>query len=438
MADMSPSLIPLWRWAGSIGRPALKVLLAVRTAHGKEDPARRRERFGHASLPRREGPLVWVHAASVGEITAALPLVGALTARGYQVLATTVTVTSARIAADRLPAGAFHQFVPLDVAPYVTRFLNHWRPQAALFVESEIWPATIDELRRRDIPRIVVNGRLSARSHAGWRRWRQTARGLFGALSACLAQTNADGQRFADLGVGEVYVSGNLKFDVAPPPVDDAELRRFEEMLGNRPRWVAASTHGGEEDLVAVAHARLAARRGDLVTFVVPRHPERGPAIAERLDPSGSGVSVALRSRGDRITPDTRFYVADSIGEIGLFYKLSPIAFMGGSLVANGGHNPIEPIRLGAAVVVGPHVANFRTIYADLAAAGGLTSVEDGEMLARAVATLMDDPSQAEATVALATAVLDEHAGSVGRTLRVIDRFLPAPPAAGPAAETAS
>lgn len=432
MADAAGGLLPLWRYAGFVARPALKLVLAVRTANGKEDPARRGERFGRASAPRPAGNLVWVHAASVGEITAALPLVEALTARGHNVLATTGTVTSARVAAERLPAGAVHQFVPLDIVPYLSRFLDYWRPSAALFVESEIWPTTIGELERRGIPRIVVNGRMSERSHGGWRRWPGAARALFGELTACLAQTSADAERFSDLGVKNVHISGNLKFDVAPLPIDEAELAALKAALNGRPCWVAASTHAGEEDMVAFAHARLSARWPDLLTFVVPRHPERGPAIAQRLNPAGQGDSVALRSRRDPITPNTRFYVADSIGEIGLFFRLSPVAFVGGSLVDIGGHNPIEPIRLDAAVVSGPHVSNFRSIYADLGNAGGIVSVEDGDMLAHAVGGLLSDPKSAQASVALAKAVLDQHSGSVGRTLDVLTPFL------GPATERAA
>ena len=420
-------LLPLWRCAGYAARPALRLMLAVRTANGKEDPARRGERFGRPSAPHPPGPMVWVHAASVGEITAALPLIGALTALGLQVLATTGTVTSARVAAERLPPGAVHQFVPLDVAPYLRRFLDFWRPSLALFVESEVWPTTIDELARRGIARIIVNGRMSERSHRGWKRWPAVAHALFGRLTACLAQSGGDAERFRDLGVDDVHVSGNLKFDVAPLPVDAGKLTDLRRALAGRPCWVAASTHAGEEDMVAVAHARLAAHWPDLVTFVVPRHPERGGAIAERLDPSGAGQSVALRSRGQPLSAATRFYVADTIGELGLFYSLAPVAFVGGSLVHVGGHNPIEPVQLGAAVVTGPHVANFRSIYADLGRAGGVVAVDNADRLAQAVDGLLGDAAAAREIVTRARSVLDQHVGSVARTLTVLQPLLPLP-----------
>ncbi len=418
-------LLPLWRCAGYAARPALRLMLAVRTANGKEDPARRGERFGRPSAVLPPGPMIWVHAASVGEITAALPLITALTSQGMKVLATTGTVTSARVAAERLPPGAIHQFVPLDVVPYLRRFLDFWRPSLALFVESEVWPTTIDELARRGIARIVVNGRMSERSHRSWKRWPVVAGALFGRLSACLAQSAGDAERFRDLGVTNVHVSGNLKFDVAPLPVENGRLSELRRALAGRPCWVAASTHAGEEDMAAVAHARLSARWPDLVTLVVPRHPERGAAIAERLDPSGAGESVALRSRGEVLSPATRFYVADTIGELGLFYSLAPVAFVGGSLVHVGGHNPIEPIQLGASVVTGPHVSNFRSIYGDLIRAGGVVTVDNAEGLAQAVDRLLSDPAAARAVVERARGVLHQHVGSVARTLAVLQPMLP-------------
>lgn len=424
-------LTSVWRVVGRLARPLLWGLLAVRTARGKEDRGRRAERFGRPSRPRPEGPLIWVHAASVGEFSAVLPLVEAMVERGIAAVVTTGTVTSARIAADRLPAGALHQFVPLDVAPYISRFLDAWRPSAALFVESEVWPVALAETARRGIPRIVVNARLSARSYRRWRKLPATAQAMFGSVDLVLAQSEADGERFAGLGAATVEVTGNLKVDGPPPPADAAELAALAAMVGARPRWVAASTHRGEDEVVVVAHRLIAASRPDVLTVLVPRHPERGGRIAEIV--TASGLGVALRSRGEPITPDTAVYVADTIGELGLFYRLAPVAFVGGSLVERGGQNPIEPARLGAAVLAGPNVANFAALYGDLADAGALATVTDADSLAAAVGALLDDPAAAEAAAHNAAAVADRHAGALARTLTRLSPLFDAVAAGGPA-----
>ncbi len=414
-----------------MARPLLWGLLAFRTARGKEDRARRGERYGKPSQPRPAGPLIWVHAASVGEFSAVLPLVEAMVARGIAALVTTGTVTSARIAADRLPAGAVHQFVPLDVAPYVTRFLDAWRPAAALFVESEVWPVALAETAGRGIPRIVVNARLSARSYRRWRKLPATANAMFGAVDLVLAQSEGDGERFAGLGAALVEVTGNLKVDGPPPPADADELAALTALVGARPRWVAASTHRGEDEIVAAAHRLIAASRPDVLTVLVPRHPERGARIVEMV--TAAGLGVAVRSRGEPIRADTAVYVADTIGELGLFYRLAPVAFVGGSLVARGGQNPIEPARLGAAVLAGPNVANFAALYGDLAGAGALATVTDADSLAAAVGALLDDPVAAEAAARAAAAVADRHAGALARTLTRLSPLFDAVAAGGPA-----
>jgi 3-deoxy-D-manno-octulosonic-acid transferase len=431
VARSPAGLTPLWRVVGRLARPLLWGLLAVRTARGKEDRRRRSERYGKPSEPRPDGPLIWVHAASVGEFSAVLPLVEAMVERGIAALVTTGTVTSARIAAERLPAGALHQFVPLDVAPYLARFLDAWRPGAAVFVESEVWPVALAETERRGIPRLVVNARLSARSYRRWRKLPATARAMFGAIDLVLAQSEDDAERFAGLGAAKVEVTGNLKFDGPPPPADAEVLSALEAMVGGRPRWVAASTHRGEDEVVAAAHRLLAAGRPDLLTILVPRHPERGGRIAETVAAGGTGV--AMRSRGDPVRPETAVYVADTIGELGLFYRLAPVAFVGGSLVARGGQNPIEPARLGAAVLAGPNVANFAAIYGDLASAGALSTVTDADSLAAAVGALLDDPAAAAAAAKTASAVADRHAGALARTLSRLTPMLDAIAAGGPA-----
>lgn len=416
MADgFAEAALTGWRGVGRILAPALPLVLALRTRWGKEDAARRGERFGRAGVARPEGSLVWVHAASVGETIAVLPLIERLRAGGDVVLLTTGTVTSAAIAAQRLPTGAIHQYVPLDVVPWVARFLDHWRPRLAVFVESEIWPTCISELSRRGIPQVLVNGRISARSARRWSRFGGVAEVLFRRLTGIAAQSPGDGERFAALGAASVSVSGNLKFDGAPLPVDDAELTRIEVAIGDRPRWLAASTHPGEEAIAADVHARLKGRLPNLLTVIAPRHPIRGDDL--RRDLAARGLTVASRSLGEAPSSATDVYLTDTIGEMGLIYRLAPIAFVGGSLVDRGGQNPIEPARLGRAVLHGPETHNFADVYRELDAEEAATLVRDGDELAHTVDALLREPAAVAAQVARAEIVVSRSTGALDRTM---------------------
>ncbi|PTW62273.1 3-deoxy-D-manno-octulosonic-acid transferase [Breoghania corrubedonensis] len=393
MAEAGSALLTTYRLAGRLSVPALGLLYARRVRAGKEDPARRGERFGHSGLTPGPGSHVWVHAASVGETNAVLPLIEWIVGQGYDVVLTTGTVTSARLAAERLPEGAVHQFVPYDVAPLVSRFLETWRPKLAIMVESEIWPATFSELASRHIPTVVVNGRMSERSCRGWARLGAGARAIFGCITLCLAQSEADARRYAMLGARTVRSTGNLKFDVPPLPFDEAARTALATEIGARPVWIAASTHPGEEEMLADVHRALRPEVEDLLLISVPRHPERGREVAEIF--ARAGHDVSLRSRGEAIRRGSNVYVADTIGELGLFYRLASLAFIGGSLVPHGGQNPIEPAQIGCVVLSGPHVRNFSGIYRSLGEAGGARIVKDGDSLRTELATLLDDDAAA-------------------------------------------
>jgi 3-deoxy-D-manno-octulosonic-acid transferase len=413
-----------YRGLGHAFRPFVPLALARRGRRGKEDPNRAGERYGIAALPRPAGRVVWVHAASVGETNAVIGLVERIVAAGLAVVLTTVTVTSAALAARRLPAGAVHQFSPLDVTPFVARFLDHWRPDLALFVESEIWPVTILQLAARGVPQVRLNAHMSARSARGWGRVGMVARALFGRFTLCLAQSEADGARYRALGARNVAVIGNLKLDEPPPAADPGAVAAFQAEVGGRPLWVAASTHEGEEAAVAEAHRRLAERHRDLLTIIVPRHPARGAEIRAAL--SAGGLAVAQRSLGERATPATGIYLADTLGEMGLFYRAAPIAFVGGTLAALGAHNPHEPVRLDAAVIHGPHTQYAAEIYAALDAGGGAVPVTDAAELAAAVGRFLDDPSALAAQRARASAALAPFTGALERTLAALAPWLPA------------
>jgi 3-deoxy-D-manno-octulosonic-acid transferase len=337
------------------------------------------------------------------------------------VLFTTVTVTSAQIAAARLPPGAIHQFSPLDVQPWVARFLDHWRPDLALVVESELWPVTMTMLADRGVPQVLINARMSERSYDRWQRYASLARRLLSRLALCLAQSPVDAERYRAMGVKQVDVTGNLKFDAPLPTSDPAAVAALKQFIGERPLWLAASTHEGEEAIAARVHRELAPAHPGLLTVIVPRHPGRGPAIAEAL--RDDGLHVVLRSKGESIAADTEIYVADTLGELALFYSSVPVAFIGGSLVPHGGQNPIEPVRFEAAVLHGPHVDNFADIYAALDASGS-EAVADAEQLAAAVHRLLADPARARNRVRAATAALQPFSGALDATLAALKPFL--------------
>lgn len=422
MPDRLPLALSLYRSATRVATPLASRLLAVRLTRGKEHPARLTERRGEPSEPRARGPLIWLHAASVGEMLAVVPLIERIRAQDFAVLVTSGTVTSASLAEHRLPEGVVHQFVPLDAPPFVRRFLDHWRPDIALFVESDLWPNLILGCAARKIPLILVNGRVSERSFGRWRLIPGAIAALLGRFDLCLAQSPANAQRFSRLGAPHVSSTGNLKLDVPAPPVDRPTLHRFHALIGLRAVVAAASTHPGEEAAIIGAHRRLRAKYPTLLTVIAPRHPGRGPSIAEIA--SVAGLSVGLRSRGDLPKRDIDIYVADTLGELGLVYSIAPIVFMGGSLAPHGGQNPIEPIRLGAAVLHGPHVWNFAELYGTLDEARGAELVADEEALIARLSAWLGDP-EARGTVAKAGAqTVERLSGALERTFAALDPYL--------------
>jgi 3-deoxy-D-manno-octulosonic-acid transferase len=405
--------------------PFAPLILDWRTRRGKEEPERRPERYGVASAPRPAGFLVWFHAASVGEANAALPVIETIAAERpeLRMLLTTATVTSARLTRTRLPKGVLHQYIPLDNQNFMQRFLQHWHPDLAVLVESEIWPNLVLETKARDVPLVLINGRMSTSSFKRWRRRPGLSRTIFSSFDLVLAQNDELAERFAQLGVGRAIDVGNLKADAPPPPADLPGRRKLSAALAGRTVWLAASTHPGEDDIIAAAHLKMRAARPDLVTIIVPRHPERGPLIADQLKPTS--LSVALRSEGKLPDASTDIYVADTIGELGLFYALSPVAFVGGSLVKRGGQNPVEPIKLGAAVLTGPNFQNFRDSYTALLRAGGCKQVTDAAGLAEAALALLDDVSARRTMTERASRAIAAMSGALPRTLAELEPYLP-------------
>lgn len=384
--------LPLALWAGltRVSTPALRLMLRRRVARGKEIGERLPEREAIDPTPRPAGRLIWLHAASLGETVSILPVLVVLAQSQGTILLTTGTVTSQRLLAQRLPEMALagrviHRFVPLDVPGWVARFLDHWRPDAAGFVESEIWPNLLAGCARRGIPLMLVNARLSARSLSRWQMAGRTARQVFGFFSLIHPQSKGDGERFAALTRAPVLPPGNLKLAAPPLPVDTAALSQISSLIGG-PVWVAASLHRGEDELILGVHRRLSAVHPGLLTIIVPRHPERGSEIAALAAGAGQRSQGALPPHGGGV------WIADTVGELGLIYRLAPLAFLGGSLVRHGGQNPAEAARLGRAVAVGPHTENFTETVALLAAGGALTRVADAQALGDWLDARLRDP----------------------------------------------
>lgn len=405
----------------------MRRVLERRKAGNKEDGDRLGERMGEASLPRPEGQLAWFHAASVGESASLIEMLRRLgQARpALHCLVTTGTVTSAQFLVDRLPENCIHQYVPMDVLPWVRRFLDHWHPDLAVWTESELWPATLFETRARGIPMLLINARISSRSFRRWRMTPRLASALLARFDRILAQDELAGEQLTALGADPEHLSveGTLKEGAAPLPYDEAERVRIARALSGRPVWLAASTHPGEDEIVLAAHARARRALPMLALILAPRHPVRGDALAEAM--RGRGLTVAQRSRGEAIGPDTDVYLADTLGEMGLWYRIASVSFVGGSLVEVGGHNPFEPALLGSAILFGPHVRNFVDGYRRLSDAGAAVLVRSEAELADAlVATIAPDRAAEMAAAAWAAcsegaevtdAVLDAVGGLLDR-----------------------
>jgi 3-deoxy-D-manno-octulosonic-acid transferase len=417
-----PFSVKAYAGISRLAYPAIAPFLANRRKRGKEDPVRLRERKGFASLPRPEGPLIWLHGASVGEVISLLPVAEHVAGKGFAVLVTSGTVTSAEVASRRLPEGAIHQYVPLDLPAYVKRFLAHWKPDIGILAESELWPNLVHAAHAQGVHLAIVNARMSERSFNRWRRFPAFIRSMLSRFELVLAQTEPDGERLRALGAPRVQAVGNLKYDVTPPPAEPEKLAVLRKAVQGRPVFIAASTHPGEEEMIAAAHRRAREVLPGLLTILIPRHPERGREIGEMIFRTG----LAVCRRSDKVIPDldTDIYVADTIGELGLFYRLGQIAYLGGSLVPRGGQNPIEPAKLGNAILHGPHVHNFTEVYAALTDSRGAFAVDGSETLGDTVARLLRDPSLLTQMATAAGQCVAQMSGANQRTIQALEPLL--------------
>ncbi len=417
------TLLTVYRSVTVAAGPLTAAYLARRQRVGKEDPARIAERRGIASRARPGGKLIWIHAASVGETSSMLGLVDRLLEeRGVSVLLTTGTVTAARLIEERADPRVIHQFVPLDHPGYVRTFLDHWRPDLAMWVESELWPNLISAANARGMPMLLLNARMSQRSFRGWQFLPSVIRPLLGGFDICLAQDAVHAERLNRLGARRASCVGDLKSAAPPLPVVPEELERLARQIGDRPIWLAASTHDGEEAIAADTHRALQRDVPSVLTLIAPRHPSRAESIDAML--RGRGLSVARRSARHDIAGNTDIYLADTLGELGLFYRLARIAFIGGSLVPLGGHNPYEAARLGCAIFHGPDMSNAASSARALANACAAEIVRDAEALAGGVRRLMHDPAERERRAAAAKDVADSSRGALDAVMKAIAPWL--------------
>lgn len=420
-----PPALGWYRAATRLAAPLVPGLLARRARKGKEDPARRHERLGRPDRQRPAGVLVWMHGASVGESLVLASLAEALLARrpDLHILVTSGTTTSAGLLARRLPDRAFHQYVPVDTPAAARRFVDHWQPDLAVFAESELWPNLIVETARRGMPMALVNARMNARSIRSWRRRPDTARWLLGRFAWIGAADTRTRDGLEDLTGYPVSLAGNLKLEASPPAPDAAELHRVRDALGNRPVWLAASTHPGEETIVLDAHKRLLAAQADALLILAPRHPERADAIAMEI--ADQGLTAARRS--ENRLPDARcqVWLADTLGEMMLWYTLAPASLIAGSLLPDiGGHNPVEASRAGTAVITGPHAASFDDLFEAYRRHGALLEAGDAGSLARAVEQVWS--GRGPALEAAEAALADASGGAMATTLEQLEHLLDA------------
>ena len=354
-------VLTLYRWVTALVGLFVPALLWARARRGKEDPARLEERLGRASRPRPPGGLVWIHSVSVGESQSVLPLIERLAKQrpDLTILSTSATVTAAALLARRLPAGVIHQYAPVDTPAISRRFLDHWRPDLIILVEGEIWPNLMLGARARGARLALLSARITEKSAAGWARAPGAVAALLSSLDLVMPQDSASAERLARFGV-QAGGGLNLKLNGEALPFDVEELEAQRRQIGDRPVVLAASTHSGEEAIIIRAfRTARAVQAPDALLILAPRHPERLSQVLDAAD-----GPCAVRSRGEPISSQTDLYVADSLGELGLFYRLAQVAVLGGSLVEDiGGHNPLEAARLGTPVIAGPFAFNFAEIY---------------------------------------------------------------------------
>lgn len=406
------------------GLPLIKVYLNVRKRKGKEDLSRFGEREGIPSIKRPKGKIIWMHGASVGETLSMLPLINLITEKypDYYVMVTSGTITSAEIMKKRLPERAFHQYIPVDIYAYAERFINYWKPHVALWFESDFWPNLLYCAKKSNVPVILLNGRISDRSFKRWQMFPSFSKELQSLFTMSLGQTKEDADRLRLLGAKETDSVGNLKFAMSDIPFDEEKLHTLQEQIGNRPVFLAASTHFGEETIIAEIHKELKNKIPELLTIIVPRHQTRGNLIKEDLIKMKLNVSQRTQNQG--ITENTDIYLADTIGEMGIFYRLAEVCFIGGSLVKHGGQNFLEPFKLSTAVIAGPYMYNFKEMTEKALKQKAIYQIENKDDLYEKAFTLLTNYKEKEVTIRNAKEFAQAEAEVLNLVFQKIKKWL--------------
>lgn len=399
--------------------PFVRCFLFWRLLKNKEDKLRYKERLGITGTGRPDGKLTWIHAASVGESLSVLPIIEMLLKErpDTHILITTGTVTSAKLLASKLPKNAIHQYVPVDVSCYIARFLKHWRPDLAILVESELWPNLINKTAKY-CKLIMVNGRISNRSFKKWQKYPDLVKLLLSNFTICMAQSQQDADHLNRLGAPNVKYLGNIKYDAPELEYNQEKLKALQAAIGQRKVFLAASTHSDEEVNIAKCHINLKQNFSDLLTIIIPRHPSRANEINQSIQ--NLKLATAVRSNSIEITDSTDIYIADTMGELGLFYRLTDIVFVGGSLVKHGGQNFLEPARLGAAVIVGPHTFNFTEIRTEFEKHEAIITVNNYDELGQAVDKLFNDTTFKTALVEKSKQLVKQKNGVIKKVVAEI------------------
>lgn len=411
----------LYRLLSIILFPLIAIYILFRVLKGKEHKTRLQERFAIPTMAKPQGDVIWIHAVSVGETNSSLMLVEELlkSLPYASILFTTTTLTSAAILAEKIKTykgRVVHQFLPVDCYFIVRKFLKFWRPQKAIFVESEIWPNFICEARKLRISTVLVNARISKKSFSRWLLAKKIGVNIFNSFSLIFAQSEEDKKRLQQLTFQEVLYFGNLKAQAANLKFDVQELENLKTKIGARKFWLAASTHNGEEKIILAVHRKLKQKFPDLLTIIAPRHPQR----AQEIKGLAADLNFAQRSLKENISNQTEIYLADTLGELGLFYALSDFAFLGGSLVEVGGHTPFEPAQLKCAIISGDNVANNQKAFDELIAKQACKSVRNIDELEEAVVKFLQNNELAQIQADKAFAAVSNNGDVVKNIVKLL------------------
>lgn len=440
MRAPKPLSLIAYQWLMSLFHTQAPFVLRRRLQRGKEDPIRFRERLGRTDIARPSGTLIWLHGVSVGESLSVLPVIERLKAERPDVrfLLTTATTTSAEILAKRLGdiGDVIHQYAPIDTPQAVAAFLDHWQPDLAIFIESDLWPNLIGALQKRGIKHALLSARITEKTYRGWMRLKEAITYTLSGFDLIMAQDKESEARLKSLGdpvARHVAPQANLKTLGAPLADDEAVREALSAQIGARSVIVAASTHPTEDTYISSALETVVKAPDKPLLIIVPRHPVRAEDI--RLDLEALGFYVAQRTKAEAITPDTHIYLADTLGELGVFFRLADVVIMAGSFSTGiGGHNPLEAMRLSKSVIFGPELYNWQAVYDEVRELSAGWQANSRDELRLIVEQLLSNPQAIETANTLARRLARKDGDTLPMVWRCLEPLLPPAPAQDEAA----